>query len=79
MGALIPREGDHLLWQARGKNAFPGAFNIYLESETSFYFKMSGARLTFIKNTQGEVTTVSLHEGTCLPLPDSEGKKLKSK
>lgn len=76
--ATIRREGDLLLWQARGKNAFPGAFSVYPESETDFFFKMSGARLTFIKNDHGEVTAVSLHGGTWLPLPDSEGRKLKT-
>ncbi len=75
--ATIRREGDQLLWQARGKNAFPGAFNIYPESETNFFFKMSGAQLAFIKNDHGEVTAVSLHDGTWLPLPDGVGKKLK--
>ena len=75
--ATIRREGDQLLWQARGKNAFPGAFNIYPESETNFFFKMSGAQLTFIKNDHGEVTAVSLHDGAWLPLPDGKGKKLK--
>jgi len=75
--ATIRREGDQLLWQARGKNAFPGAFNIYPESETNFFFKMSGAQLTFIKNDHGEVTAVSLHDGTWLPFPDGKGKKLK--
>lgn len=77
--ATIRREGDQLLWQARGKNAFPGAFNIYPESETNFFFMMSGARLTFIKDDHEEVTAVSLHDGTWLPLPDGEGRKLKSK
>jgi len=76
--AAIRREGDQLLWQARGKNAFPGAFNIYPESETNFFFKMSGARLTFSKDDHGEVTAVSLHDGTWLPLPDGVGRKLKS-
>jgi len=76
--ATIRRQGDQLLWQARGKNAFPGAFNIYPESETHFFFKMSGARLTFIKNGDGEVTAVSLQDGTWLPIPDSEGRKLKA-
>ena len=76
--ATIRREGDQLLWQARGKIAFPGAFNIYPESETNFFFKMSGAQLTFIKNDHGEVTAVSLHDGTWLPLPDGKGKKLKN-
>ena len=73
--AAIRREGDQLLWQAQGKNAFPGAFNIYPESETNFFFKMSGARLTFIRNDHGEVTAVSLHDGTWLPLPDGVGRK----
>jgi hypothetical protein len=77
INATIRREGDQLLWQARGKNAFPGAFNIYPESETNFFFKMSGAQLTFIKNDHGEVTAVSLHDGAWLPLPDGKGKKLK--
>jgi len=76
--ATIRREGDQLRWQARGKNAFPGAFNIYPESETNFFFKMSGARMTFIKNDHGEVTAVSLHKDTWLPLPDGKGKKLKN-
>ena len=72
--ATIRREGDRLLWQARGKNAFPGAFSIYPESETDFFFKMGGARLTFMKNDRGEVTSVSLHDGTWMPLPDGKGK-----
>ena len=66
-----------MLWQARGKNTFPGPFNIYPESETNFFFKISGAQLTFIKNDNGEVTAVSLHNGTWLPLPDGKGEKLK--
>ena len=73
--AAIRREGGQLFWQARGKNAFPGAFNIYPESETNFFFKMSGARLTFIRNDHGEVTAVSLHDGTWLPLPAGMGRK----
>ena len=73
--AAIRREGGQLFWQARGKNAFPGAFNIYPESETNFFFKMSGARLTFFRNDHGEVTAVSLHDGTWLPLPDGVGRK----
>jgi hypothetical protein len=76
--ATIRREDDQLLWQARGNNAFPGTFSIYPESEMNFFFKMSGSRLTFIKNDHGEVTAVSLHDGTWLPLPDSEGRKIKT-
>ena len=76
--ATIRREGDQLLWQARGQNAFPGVFNIYPESETNFFFKMSGAQLTFIKDDHGDVTAISLHDGTWLPLPGGQGKKLKN-
>lgn len=75
--ATIRRQGDQLLWQARGKNAFPGAFNIYPESETTFFSKVNGAQLTFIKNDKGQVTAVSLHDGAWMPLPDGKGKKLK--
>jgi len=72
----IWREGDQLLWQARGRNTVPGSFNVYPESETNFFLKISGGQLTFIKNDNGEVTAVSVHEDAWLP--DSVGKKLKN-
>jgi hypothetical protein len=67
------REGDQLVGQVRSKNVGPGAFNIYPDSETTFFLKIDGARLTFVKNEQGEVTAVVRHkEGQS----DIEGKKV---
>ncbi len=67
----IKREGDQLLWQAR--DAIPGPFNIYPESETTFFLKVSGGHLTFIKDGTGKVTAVSLRDDAWLP--DGVGKK----
>jgi hypothetical protein len=71
----IRRNGDHLVWQGVGRNALPGALDVYPESETNFFVKINGAQLTFIKNDKGEVTAVIHHMAG---LPDSEGKKLKN-
>ena len=72
--ATIRREGDQLLWQARGQNVVvPGPFNIYAESETNFFIKVHAGQLTFIQNDKGEVTAVSLHDDAWLP--DGVGKK----
>jgi serine-type D-Ala-D-Ala carboxypeptidase/endopeptidase len=75
--AMIRREGDQLLWQARGQNVIPGRFNIYPESETNFFLKISGGQLIFDRNDNGEVTAVSLQEDAWLP--DGVGKKPKNK
>ncbi len=69
----IRRNGDHLVWQAFGITALPGALDLYPESETNFFLKINGAQVTFIKNDKGEVTAISHHMAG---LPDSEGKKL---
>jgi GH35 family endo-1,4-beta-xylanase len=71
----IWREGDQLFGQAWGKDVLQGAFEIYPESETNFFLKVNGAQLTFIKNDQGEVTSVIHHAAG---VPDSVGKKLKN-
>jgi hypothetical protein len=71
----IRRNGDHLVWQAFGGDALPGALDLYPESETNFFLKLTGAQVTFIKNDKGEVTAISHHMAG---LPDSEGKKLKN-
>jgi CubicO group peptidase (beta-lactamase class C family) len=73
--ATIRREGEQLLWQVRGRNVIPGAFNVYAESETNFFIKVHGPRLTFIKDDKGEVTALRLHDD--VGLPDGVGKKLK--
>jgi D-alanyl-D-alanine-carboxypeptidase/D-alanyl-D-alanine-endopeptidase len=72
----IWREGDAMLWQARGKNVIPGPFHVYPESATNFFLKISGGQLTFNKNDKGEVTAFSLQDDAWLP--DGVGKKLKS-
>lgn len=73
--ATIRRQGDQLIWQARGRNVIPGPFNAYPESETGFFIKVHGPQLTFIKNDRGEVTALSLHDDAWLP--DGVGRKLK--
>jgi hypothetical protein len=72
--STIWREGNQLVGQASGKNVLQGAVGIYPESETNFFLKINGARLTFIKNDKGEVTAVIHH---CPGVPNSVGKKLK--
>lgn len=71
--ATIRREGDQLLWQARGENVIPGPFNVDAASETNFFIKVHGPQLTFIKNDKGEVTAVSFCDDAWLP--DGVGKK----
>jgi len=71
----IRRNGDHLVWQAFGGDALPGALDLYPESETNFFLKINGAQVTFIKNDKGEVMAIIHH---LAGLPDSEGKKLKN-
>jgi hypothetical protein len=38
-----------------------GKFEIYPESETSFFLKLDGAQLVFAKNERGQVTAASYH------------------
>jgi hypothetical protein len=71
----IRRDGDHLVWHGVGRDALPGDLKVYPVSETSFYVIINGARLTFIKNEKGEVTSLIHH---LAGLTDSEGKKLKN-
>jgi hypothetical protein len=67
------REDDQLIGQARGKNTLKLPFDIYAKSQTNFFLKINGATLTFIKNDNGEVTSVIHH---ITGVPDWEGKKL---
>ena len=72
MELTIWREGDQLIAQAKGQDAVQGPFEIFPEAETCFFLKISGARLKFIKDDNGEVVGVVHHEP---PLPDFKGKK----
>ena len=76
INVTIWREGDQLLWQARGRNVVPGPFNVYPESATNFFLKVSGGQLTFDRNDRGEVTAFSLQDDAWLP--DGLAKKLKN-
>jgi CubicO group peptidase (beta-lactamase class C family) len=73
----IRRQGDRLVGQTSDKNGGWGAFDVYPESETNFFFTMTivGVQLSFIKNDKGEVTSITRHVAW---LPDCEGKKLKN-
>jgi hypothetical protein len=71
---VISRKGDHLVWQAVSGDAIEGALNLYPESETNFFLKITGAQITFIKDDKGEATGI-IHYMTGLPA--SEGKKVK--
>ena len=72
----IRRQGNRLVGRASDKNGGWGAFDVYPQSETNFFFTMTivGVQLTLIKNDRGEVTSVIRHVAW---LPDCAGKKLK--
>ncbi len=63
-----------MVGQALSRDGGGGEFDLCPESETSFFLKLNGAQLSFIKNDKGEVTAVIHH---IAGLPDSEGQKLK--
>ena len=70
----IWREGGQLVGQVQGENTIQGAFNIYPASETNFFIKLDGAQLTFIKNDQGQVTSV-IHHSSQAGVPDGVAKR----
>jgi hypothetical protein len=73
MKLTISREGDRLVGQASGENVLQGAFDIYPASETNFFITVDGAQLIFIKNEEGELTTlIHRYPGS----PGCEGKRL---
>ncbi len=74
--AIVWREGDRLVGQVFAKDAVQGAFDIYPESETSFFLKLDGSQLSFIKNGKGEVTRV-IHHSAHPGIPDGRGKKVR--
>jgi len=54
----IRRNGDRLTAQLTGQHDM----EIFPESETEFFYKAVDAQLTFVKNGQGEVTALILHQ-----------------
>lgn len=55
----ITLEGDHLMAQVTGQQKF----NLFAESETSFFVKLVDAQIEFVKDAQGRVTHLILHQG----------------
>jgi len=55
----VSLEGNQLMAQATGQPQFP----VFPKSENVFYLKVVEAQLTFNKNEDGEVESVTLHQG----------------
>jgi hypothetical protein len=66
---IIRRYDNHLIWEAFGGDAIPGALELNPVSETDFILKINGAEVTFIKNDQGEVVAL-IHGMPQLGLPE---------
>ena len=54
----IRHSGERLLAQLTGQNFL----QVFPQSETEFFYKVVDAQLTFVKNAQGEVTGLILHQ-----------------
>jgi CubicO group peptidase (beta-lactamase class C family) len=54
----ITREGDHLMAQATGQPRL----EIFPESETEFFLKVTDLQLTFVKDDQGHVSHMVVHQ-----------------
>jgi CubicO group peptidase (beta-lactamase class C family) len=54
----VYREGDKFMTQATGQNSF----EIFPESETTFYPSAFAAKLTFIKDADGKVTSIRIDQ-----------------
>lgn len=55
----ITREGDRLLAQATGQSQV----EVFPESETRFFLKVVDAQITFVRNQEGTVDELILHQG----------------
>ena len=55
----ITKEGGALFGQATGQPKFP----LYAESENDFFFKVTDAQITFVKDATGKVDSIVLHQG----------------
>ncbi len=65
---VIFRDGERLLAQATNQPAL----RIYPESETEFFYRAVDARITFVKDKQGEISKLILHQNG-LDLPAWKG------
>lgn len=55
----ITKEGPALFGQATGQ----GKVQLYAESETEFFLKVTDAQVTFVRNADGKVDQLVLHQG----------------
>ena len=55
----VTREGDSLMTQATGQ----GKFEVFPESETTFFAKVAQLTITFVKDADGKVTHFTLNQG----------------
>lgn len=55
----ITKEGSSLFGQATGQ----GKIQLYPESETEFFLKVTDAQVTFVRNPDGKVDQLVLHQG----------------
>jgi hypothetical protein len=56
---VITLEGDQLMLQATGQPKFP----LFAETQTRFFLKVVDAQVDFMRNGQGAVTQLVLHQG----------------
>ena len=63
------REGDKFMTQATGQDKF----EVFAESETTFYPRAFAAKLTFVKDADGKVTGIRIDQGGRVTL----GKRIK--
>ena len=62
----ITRTGNQLFAQLTGQTAV----EIYPASDTEFFYKLVKARISFVPDTQGQVTSLVLHQnGNDMPMP----------
>jgi len=62
----VTRDGEHLMAQLTGQ----GAFEIFPESQTAFFWKVVDAQATFTLGKDGRATSLTLHQnGRDLPAP----------
>ncbi len=65
----VKRDGERLMVQLTGQPFW----EVFPESETNFFYKVVDAQLTFVKDAQGEVTGLILHQNGV----DQMAKRLK--
>jgi hypothetical protein len=65
----VTREGDRLMTQATGQ----GKVEVFPSAPTEFFLKVVDAQISFVKNAEGKVTSLVLHQGG----RDMPAKKIK--